>query len=467
MSPPPPRGARARLVSLLVVAALTAAGCTAAGAADAPPVVRVLGSFGGQEQVAFEQVLAAFQADTGILVEYEVAGDVPEELEARRTAAEGNDDPGATPGEGADPLPDVVVVSGTDLADLVEGAHVRALDGVIDTAALDASLVPALRDQGTVAGARWGVPLRATVDSLVWYRPDVFTRRGYEVPSDYAQLVALLDQIQADGDAPWCAGVESAQETGWVLTDWFEDLLLRTAGPDAYDAWIARDLPFDSPEVTRAAELFDELVLRPGRVPGGRLALLTTPYQAAPAGAFETPPTCVLHRQGTLAGPLYAGVREEDPVEPGTDVDVFAFPPVDDRWGRPLVGATDVAALVSGNAAAERLIAHLATPAAGERWFAADTDAPLLSPHAGFDPAGYPDDALRAQAEILADATTFRPDASEAMPEWLGGYAFHWELIDWVYDQQDLAEALRDIEGARPPLIDRPDAFPTEPEVGG
>jgi len=453
-------------VSLLALVALAAAGCTAAGAADAPQVVRVLGTFGGQEAVAFEQVLAGFQAETGIVVEYEGVGDVAEELEARRTAAEANDVPGGTPAAGEDPLPDVVVVPGTDLATLVDGAHVRALDGVIDTTALEDSLVPALRDEGTVAGARWGVPLRATVDSLVWYRPDVFARRGYQVPSDYAELVALLDRIEADGEAPWCVGVESAQETGWVLTDWFEDLLLRTAGPGAYDAWIARDLPFDSPEVTRAAELFDQLVLQPGRVPGGRLGLLTTPYQAAAIGAFETPPSCVLHRQGTLAGPLYAGLREEDPIEPGTDVDVFAFPPVDDRWGLPLVGATDVAALVSGDAAAQRLIAHLATPAAGERWLAGETDAPLLSPHAGFDPARYPDDALRAQAEILGEATTFRPDASESMPEWLGGYAFHWELIDWVYDQQDLATALRDIEGARPPLIDRPEAFPAEPEVG-
>jgi len=456
--------ARARLVPALLVLALVAAGCSAAGAADREGVVTVLGQLGGPDQAALEQVLAAFSTETGVAVEYESVGDVGRELDRRRAAAEDNAAPGA-PSDDVDPLPDVVLFPGPALGGLVDAAHLRRLDGVVDD--LESSLVPVLRGQGTRGAQRWAVPLRVTLNSLVWYRPDVFEERGYEVPATHEELLALLDRIEADDLAPWCAGIESAQETGWLLTDWIEDLLLRTAGPEAYQAWIDRELPFDSPEVTRAAQLFEQLVLEEGRVRGGRLALLTTPHDAAPVPAFQEPPLCVLHRQGTLAGNLYGGIPEREDIEVGEDVTVFAFPPVDPRWGLPLTGNVELAALVSAEPGAERLIRHLATPTAGARWMGAEQDSPLLSPHAGFDATRYPDDAQREQARILAEATSFSPDASQSMPEWLGGYAFHWELIDWISSRQDLATALRDIEGARPPLIDRPDAFPTDPPVQG
>ena len=46
---------------------------------------------------------------------------------------------------------------------------------------------------------------------------------------------------------PWCVGAESGGATGWVLTDWIEDIMLRTAGPDVYDQWVAHEIPFNDP----------------------------------------------------------------------------------------------------------------------------------------------------------------------------------------------------------------------------
>jgi alpha-glucoside transport system substrate-binding protein len=443
-----------RLAAALVVVSLTA--CSATGAAEAEPVVTVLGQLGGADRASFETVAAAFSADNGVRVQYEEVGDVAEELDRRRRAAEDNDMPGVRDGARGE-LPDVVLVPSVELPELVDAAHLRPLDGVVD--GLETALQPVLRAEGTVDGRRWAVPFRAEIDSLVWYRPDVFAARGYEVPGTYDELVALLDRSEADGTAPWCVGVESGQDTGWILTDWFEDLVLRTAGPQGYDRWADGELPFDSPEVLRAGELFEELVLEDGRVRGGRLALLTTPLTDAPAGMFEDPPGCLLHRQGTVSQRLFADLAEgEEEIEVGEDVAVFPFPPVDDRGGLPLVGATEVAALVSGDPAAERLVRHLGTPAAGAQWLAADEDVAFLSPYVGFDPAAYANDAQREQARILSDAGAFRPDASLSMPEWLGGYALNWALVDWVWNQRDLVTALRDID--RPDALSAPSAAP-------
>ena len=42
------------------------------------------------------------------------------------------------------------------------------------------------------------------------------------------ELIALSDQMVADGNTPWCIGVESGNATGWTATDWMEDIMLRT-----------------------------------------------------------------------------------------------------------------------------------------------------------------------------------------------------------------------------------------------
>ena len=60
----------------------------------------------------------------------------------------------------------------------------------------------------------------------------MFEAGGYEIPQTLGELTALSDQIVADGGTPWCIGAESGVATGWVLTDWMEDFMLRLEGED-------------------------------------------------------------------------------------------------------------------------------------------------------------------------------------------------------------------------------------------
>ena len=43
--------------------------------------------------------------------------------------------------------------------------------------------------------------------------------------------------------------------TGWVLTDWLEDVMLREVGPDVYDQWVNHEIPFNDPKVIAQARL--------------------------------------------------------------------------------------------------------------------------------------------------------------------------------------------------------------------
>ena len=61
----------------------------------------------------------------------------------------------------------------------------------------------------------------------------------------------LAEQMVADGQTPFCLGIESGGASGWPATDWVEQVVLRTAGADFYDDWIDHRVPFDDPSVVK------------------------------------------------------------------------------------------------------------------------------------------------------------------------------------------------------------------------
>jgi len=85
---------------------------------------------------------------------------------------------------------------------------------------------------GTVDGAWLGLPVKADPKTLIWYSPLNFEANGYTVPTTWAELDALVEQMVADGLTPWSLGMESGDATGWTGTDFIQDILLVTQGPE-------------------------------------------------------------------------------------------------------------------------------------------------------------------------------------------------------------------------------------------
>lgn len=71
-------------------------------------------------------------------------------------------------------------------------------------------------------GRRRGVWYKATHKSLVWYRKDVFEDNGLTAPLDWKGWHEVCTSEAAGRIAPLALGAAD----GWVLTDWFENMLL-------------------------------------------------------------------------------------------------------------------------------------------------------------------------------------------------------------------------------------------------
>lgn len=391
------------------------------------PKVTIFGAFVDSDADLFEAALAPFTAETGIEVQYEGSGDFESLVTVRM--------------EGGDP-PDIIAFPQPGLmVSFAQEGKLQDLTEVIEADTLQQNYQSFWLELATVGDALVGIWYRAAVKSLVWYPTPEFAEAGYVVPETWDELIALSEQMVAEGRTPWCIGIESSGATGWVATDWVEDILLRTAGPEVYDQWVAHEIPFTDARVQRAVDLMGQIWLDPDYVEGGTTAILTIPFGDAMNPMFEDPPGCFLHRQGSAIMSFFP-----PDIQAGEDVDFFYFPPIDAEHGKPVLGAGDVFSMVSDRPEVRQAMQYLATPEASRAWVESGR---FLSPNSGTDLAWYPNQVMRAQARLLQSADSFRFDGSDLMPGAVGTGSFWTGMVDYI-SGRDVEVVLQEIETSWP-----------------
>lgn len=407
----------------------------AAAGGDLSGEVTILHGFEGEEDIAgLETIIASFNAT---YPDVEVLQEGAAEFE---TLARTRISSGSPPDIMLHPQPGL-------LEDFVDQGIVEPLD-FIDPAALESELLGGLVELGTFDDTLYAVPARLSLKSLVWYNQPVFEEEGYEIPETWDDMFALTEQIAADSDlAPWCIGIESGDATGWVATDWIEDILLRTLGAEDYNAWVDGELGFASSEVSGAIEEYMAPIwTNDDFVNGGQENIAREAFGTSVLGIIGgADAECVLHRNATF---IEGFIAEQAPeAEFGTDYDFFFLPPISEEVGTPALGAGDYAALYTENEAAMAFIEFLTTPEAGEDWAALGA---YLSPFASFDTSVYGSDSLRRAGELLTEADFFAFDGSDLMPGEVGGSSqagsFWLEITNWVTGNQELQPALENID---------------------
>jgi alpha-glucoside transport system substrate-binding protein len=294
----------------------------------------------------------------------------------------------------------------------------------------------------TIDGNLYGIFIKAAVKSLVWYNPKAFDAAGYEIPTTWDELNALEDQIIADGTQPWCISLESGAASGWPGTDWIEDIMLRTAGPDIYDQWWNHEIAWTDAAVKNAWETWGTIVNDQDMVYGGQPWVLSTNFGEAPYPMFEDPVKCYLHRQASF---ITSFITDQYPdLVAGEDYNFFEFPPIEPAQGQPLLVAGDLFGQFNDTPQARALMQYLVT---------ADAQS-ILAERGGFlsankmvDPAVYPDQLTQQIGNMLTEATAVRFDASDLMPEAVNN-AFWAGILDFVSQPDTLDSILASIESA-------------------
>ena len=254
--------------------------------------------------------------------------------------------------------------------------------------------------------------------------------------------MALTEEIAADGDTPWCIGIESGAATGWAMTDWIEDVMLRTTTLENYDKWVAGTLKFDSPEVKNALSYVTAIWFNDAYVYGGRKSIPTTFFGDAPIPMFVSTPSCWLHRQGNFITSFFPAAKVA-----GVDYDFFYLPPIDSAYGKPVLGAGDIYAMFNDRPEVRAVIQYFSTGDSVRGWIEAGG---AISPHNDSSLDWYQDPVTKGVAEIILNATSFRFDASDLMPGAVGAGTFWKYMTDYVSDSIDEDTALQQIDASWP-----------------
>lgn len=379
---------------------------------DAGKAVSVYTTIRGSEGDLQQQSYEKFERCTGIKIKYEGSGEFEAQLPERIRA-------GNAPDLAYLPQPGL-------LKTIVRTGKVKLAPASVGRL-VDKNWSPQWKDYGTIKGKFYAAPLSANVKSYVWYSPKEFKDKNYKIPQTWDQLIALSDKI-AHHHKPWCAGMESAEATGWVATDWLEDVMLREAGPETYDKWVQHEIPFNSPVVMAAADRVAGILKNPAYVNGGFGGvdtITTTAWQEGGLPILER--SCSLHRQASFyANHWVSGTRV------AADGDVFAFylPPIDTARGKPVLGGGDFVAAFADRAEVRAFQEYLATA----DW--ANERAKLgnwISANEGLDIANVTNPIDRLSVEILQDPEAiFRFDGSDLMPGTVGAGSFWRGMIEWI-----------------------------------
>src|SRR4051812_34589910 len=396
--------------------------------------VHVYTSIVTPEDQAQKDSYKLFTTCTGANVEYEGSKEFEAQLVVR--VKSGN-------------APDIAYVPQPGLlATLVKdtGKVVEAPDGV--AANVDKWFDPAWKGYGSVDGKFYAAPLGANVKSFVWYSPKTFAAKGWTVPQTWDDMMTLSDTIAATGIKPWCAGIGSGDATGWPLTDWLEDVMLRDAGPDTYDKWVNHDIPFNDPAVASALDRVGKILKDPKYVNGGLgdvKSIATTTFQDGGLPILKG--KCALHRQASF----YAANFPE-----GTDVsengDIFAFylPVTNQDNGKPVLGGGEFVTAFNKRPEVQAFQTYLSTDTWANEKAKATPGGGWVSANKGLDPNNLVSPIDKLSAETLQDPNAvFRFDGSDQMPGAVGAGSFWKEMTAWITGESTKA-ALDKIEASWP-----------------
>ena len=431
---------RRTLVSAAGVVALisfTASGCLStpaatksASAETAKDTVSIMYAFGSAQDTAFRKDMDAWSAKNGIKINY-IQSDSFETLIQTKVAS------GDLPDIAIFPQPGI-------LKSMASKGKLAELSTQVDVNSVKNDILPGFLDAATVSGKVYGAPISMNVKSLYWYDKTAFAAAGLTVPKTEADLEALMAQIKAKGKTPLCYGMESGSATGWPGTDWIEDYMLQTNTTDVYDKWVTNEVKFNSPEVRKAFDMYNKLVMTNGNVYGGAKNSASITFSKAFNPMFQADPGCYIMKQGNFITSFFpANVL----ANLDSRVGVFATPSVSGQT--PMLGGGDLAAAFTSNDSNVKKVMNFLV---NDPTFGVEIakSGAALSPHKSFDASNYPNNLTREVVKTAQAASVFRFDGSDQMPGAVGSKSFWTGMVDYTTGNKSLDDVLAAIDKSWP-----------------
>jgi alpha-glucoside transport system substrate-binding protein len=380
--------------------------------------VSVAGVWTGDEQKSFQAVIDKFnQTYPNVKVKYTSAGDnVPTVV--------------STAVQGGNP-PDIATIAQPGLIrEFQQKGALKPIDYVRST--LEANYPPDLVRLGQINGKLYTFVFKGANKSTVWYNVAAFRAAGVTAPRTWDEFLRDGRTLKASGIPAYAIGGSD----GWPLTDLFENIYLRQAGPAKYDQLSKHQIKWTDPSVKEALRTMAQVLSDTSNL-AGRASATQTDFTTSVEDVFQSSPKAAQVIEGDFVPGV---VSSKTTLRAGTGYNVFPFPSLGSGGSNVVVGGGDSITVFKDTPAVRAFVSFLATPAAAQTWAARGG---FSSPNRGVSDSTYPDAITRTVATALANAQTFRFDMSDLAPAAFGGTPGQgeWKIL------QDFASNPSDVNG--------------------
>ena len=285
----------------------------------------------------------------------------------------------------------------------------------------------------------WSIPTKADVKSMIWYPVKAFAAAGYTVPKTWEELIALSDKIVAAGSHPFCVSAGGpGTATGWELTDWVEEVLLKTEDPQVTNDWISGKIKFTDPKIKAAFDKVGSLLFKDKYVDGGGPAIVNADLKTVMDPMFTgdtLTPGCWMQKIPVWYGPDFfpdkrtSGGDSKYKIGDDGDIGIFPFPTISDTF-KGAEGSADSFMVLNDRPEVRAFAEFLATPEGLEGWI---KSVGVLSPNVKVPAEWYASNyKLKVANAIASGATAIGFDASDLMPPAVGQGSFWTGISDWA-----------------------------------
>ena len=154
----------------------------------------------------------------------------------------------------------------------------------------------------------------------VHYRKSLFAAKGYTIPKTWAQFIALCKKMQADGITP----IAFTDKDGWPAMGTFDILNMRINGYQFHVRLMAGKGRWDGPQVKKVFNTWRQIL------PYTSEGALGLTWQEGAQQLLNK--EAGMYLLGTFVGQQFTGADAKD-------LDFFAYPAINPKWGQDSIDA--------------------------------------------------------------------------------------------------------------------------------
>ena len=273
----------------------------------------------------------------------------------------------------------------------------------------------------------YGAWFRLIPNSLIWYDVEKFKDLDSPTFNSYEDLVLFTREFSSNGDALWCLDIESGASTGWIATNWLEDLILHQQGPEVYDKWASQELLSSSDEITLSILDIGKLIFIDNAVYGGNERIIRKEFRNNNRNLLNEENSCVFSWSGHFATNYFPSNAEY-----GTDYDFMKFP--SEKNKNAMVGIGDALIITNYTKDSKVVFNSLISDNFGKIWMT-KKDASYIPANKNASLEVLKNNQTKKEASLVKEAVEnnlFRYDASELMERRIGSDSLWYAMKKYI-----------------------------------